>query len=190
MTILDTAGAVRRSRGLRQAVVAARAGEAAPNLSTIESGRRAPTAVKLDRILRASDARLAAVPTTRDGAFETSTAIRSALGAGDTRRAFRAWLALNDSFRAEGPVNRVVLAAFPPERTGSRLYDAAIAALTELRLREVDAPIPSWALETTPLSAPEIFAGSPYVRTVDDRRTPDEFRRRGVLIDPSLLESA
>lgn len=187
--IVNATGAVRRARGLPQSLVATRAGEAASNLSSIENGRRTPRVDTLDRILRASDARLAVVPTTRAGALEASTAIRNALRAEDFRGAFRAWLSYNDALAAEIPVNRVVLAAFPPEPTGSALFDAALASLTELRLREVRAPIPAWATEAPPLVDEAVFADSRYVRSVDRESVPAEFRRRGVLIPSESLDS-
>lgn len=189
MTILDAPGAVRRARGLLQSVVAARSGEAVPNLSSIENGRRRPRADKLDQILRASDARLVVAPTTRTSALETSTEIRKALRAEDPRRAFRAWLSYNDALTAEGAVNRVVLAAFPPEPTGSAIFDAALASLTQLRLHELNAPIPEWAIEAPALKEDAVFADSPYVRSVDPDSVPDEFRRRGVLIPRETLDS-
>lgn len=189
MTILDAAGAVRRARHLPQSVVAKRSGEAVPNLSSIENGRRTPRADKLDRILRASDARLVVAPTTRVSALETSTEIRNALRTDDPRRAFRAWLAYGDALAAENAVNRVVLAAFPPEPTGSAIFDAALASLTELRLHEVNGPVPEWASDAPALDDEAVLADSPYVRSVDPATVPDEFRRRGVLIPRETLES-
>lgn len=189
MTISNLAGAVRRARRLPQSVVAERSGEAVPNLSSIENGRRTPRADKLDRILRAADARLVVAPTTRVSALETSTDIRHALRAGDARRAFRAWLAYGDALAAENAVNRVVLAAFPPEPTGSPIFDAALASLTELRLHEVNGPVPDWAADAPALDNEAVLADSPFVRSVDPASVPDEFRRRGVLIPRETLRS-
>lgn len=189
MAILEVAGAVRRARRLSQSVVAKRSGEAVPNLSSIENGRRIPRADKLDRILRASDAQLTVAPTTRVSALETSTEIRNALRAGNSRRAFRAWLSYGDALAAENVVNRVVLAAFPPEPTGSAIFDAALASLTEFRLHEVSAPVPEWASDAPALEDDTVLADSPYVRSVDPASVPDEFRRRGVLIPRQTLES-
>ena len=189
MAILNLAGAVRRARGLPQSVVAQRSGEAVPNLSSIENGRRTPRSDTLDRILRASDARLLVAPTTRVSALEASSEIRDALRAQDRRRAFRAWLSYGDALAAENAVNRVVLAAFPPEPTGSALFDAALASLTEFRLHEVNGPVPEWAIDAPALEDAVIFADSHYVRSVDILSVPDEFRRRGVLIPRETLES-
>ncbi len=189
MSITDFAGSVRRARGLPQAVVAARAGEAVPNLSIIENGRRSPSAAKLDRILRASGARLLPAPTTRAGALEASADIRRSVLSNDQQGAFRAWLSYNDALAAEDAVNRVVLSAFPPEPTGSALYDAALAAVTEFRLAESSAPIPAWVDETAGLDDPEILADSSYVRSVDPNLVAAPFLRRGVLFDQSSLAS-
>jgi transcriptional regulator with XRE-family HTH domain len=189
MTITETAGSVRRARGISQSLIASRTGEATSNLSVIENGRRTPSAEKLDRILRAADARLAAIPTTRAGVLEASTEIRRSLSQWDERAAFRRWLAYNDALAAENPVNRVVLAAFPPEATGSALYDAALAAITEYRLLEVLAPIPDWVDEAEPLAKPTVFADSPYVKTINPSEVAEPFRRRGVLIPEATLRS-
>jgi transcriptional regulator with XRE-family HTH domain len=189
MMIAEIAGAVRRSRRNPQTLVASRSGEAASNLSTIENGRRSPRADKLDRILRASDARLAAIPTTRAGVLEVSTEIRHALTTSDNGGAFRSWLAYSDSLAAENAVNRVVLAAFPPEPTGSLVYDAALAAVTEYRLHETGSPIPDWVGETPTLVEPTVFADSKYVTSVDPHEVAEPFLRRGVLIPESTLES-
>ena len=189
MTILDAAGAVRRARRLPQSVVARRSGEAVPNLSSIENGRRTPRADKLDRILRASEARLLVAPTTRVSALETSTEIRNALRADDSRRALRAWLAFGDALAAENAVNRVVLAAFPPEPTGSAIFDAALSSLTELRLHEVNAPVPEWATDAPALDDEAVLGDSPYVRSVSPADVPVEFRRRRILIAGDTLAS-
>ncbi|SEA89831.1 hypothetical protein SAMN04515680_2035 [Leifsonia sp. 21MFCrub1.1] len=189
MSIAEIAGSVRRSRRIPQTIIAARTGEAASNLSVIESGRRSPRADKLDRILRASDARLAAIPTTRPGALEVSAGIRRALRGSDDAEAFRIWLAYNDALAAEDAVNRVVLAAFPPEPTGSRLFDAALAAMTEHHLRETSSPIPLWVSATAPLDDPTVFTGSRYVTTVDSKDVPDAFLRKRVLIPRDTLRS-
>ncbi|TDQ03446.1 MULTISPECIES: helix-turn-helix domain-containing protein [Microbacteriaceae] len=189
MSIAEIAGSVRRARRIPQTVVASRTGEAASNLSVIENGRRSPRADKLDSILRASDARLAAIPTIRPGALESSAAIRRELLGSDASAAFRAWLTYNDALAAEDAVNRVVLAAFPPEPTGSSLFDAALAAITEYRLSETRSPIPPWVAEAPTLDEPTIFAGSRYVTHVAAEEVPDAFLRRGVLIPEATLRS-
>jgi transcriptional regulator with XRE-family HTH domain len=189
VSIIGIAGAVRRSRKFPQSLIAFRTGEAKSNLSVIECGRRSPSAEKLDRILRASDARLAPIPTTRDGVLEASTEIRRALSNSSEPQAFRSWLSYNDALAAEGAVNRVVLAAFPPEPTGSVLYDAALAAVTEYRLLEVSAPIPDWVTETDPLDTPMTLSRSPYDLDIEPADVAEPFLRRGVLFDEYSLKS-
>mgnify|MGYP000094200564 CR=1 FL=1 len=189
MTVSIASGAARRARGIPQSRVAADSGNPAANISAIETGRRVPRVDTLDRILRASGARLAIIPTTRTGVLEVSTEIRRALVDGDRRRAFRAWLALNDSLAAEPAVNRVVLTAFPPEPTGDELYDAALAALVEYRLLEASAPLPSWVEGAPPLRESRLLTGSPYVTEAELGTVPPSFARRGVLIDEISLQS-
>lgn len=190
MTIAIASGAARRALRIPQSRVAAESGNPAANISAIEAGRRVPRVDTLDRILRASGARLAIVPTTRAGVLEVSTEIRRALTDGDRRRAFRAWLALNDSLAVESAVNRVVLAAFPPEPTGDELYDAALAALVEHRLLEASAPLPAWVEVAPPLRESRLLADSSYVTEAVLGTVPPTFARRGVLIDEISLQSA
>lgn len=189
MTFSIASGAARRARGIPQSRVAADSGNPAANISAIETGRRVPRVDTLDRILRASGARLGVVPTVRAGALEASADIRRALGEGDRRRAFRAWLALNDALAAETAVNRVVLSAFPPEPTGDELYDAAIAALVEHRLLEASAPLPDWVTAAPRLRESRLLTDSPYVTESELGAVPTSFARRGVLIDELSLQS-
>jgi hypothetical protein len=54
-----------------------------------------------------------------------------------------------------------VLAAFPPEPTGSAIFDAALASLTELRLHEVSGPVPEWESDAPALNDEAVLADSP-----------------------------
>lgn len=189
MTIATLTGAARQSRGVSQVLLAAASGHHASNISAIESGRRIPRVDTLDQLLRTSGARLTISPTLRATALEAATVIRRAIATGDKGAAFRAWLAFNDDLAAESPTHRVVLTAFPPAPTGSDLYDAALAALTEYRLTEVSAHLPEWVHDTPPLPHPHVLTDSAYITASDLGDVPEPFRRRGVLIDVDSLRS-
>lgn len=148
-----------------------------------------PRADTLERILRASGARLTISPTLRTTALEAAAEIRVALAAGDSSGAFRAWLALNDDLARESATNRVVLTAFAPATTGSALYDAALAALVDYRLTEASAPLPSWVEASTALAEPTVLTDSRYITADDLGAVPEAFQRRGVLIDVDSLQS-
>ena len=189
MTIATLSESARQSRGVSQSRVAASSGHYAANVSAIESGRRVPRVDTLDRLLRASGARLSISPTLRTTALEAAAEIRAALEVGDSKGAFRVWLAFNDDLAIETPTNRVVLSAFAPATTGDALYDAAIAALVEYRLAERSAPLPHWVDSTPTLAHPTVLSDSRYITADDLGEVPDAFRRRGVLIDVASLQS-
>lgn len=189
MTIAILSRAARHSRGISQTDIAARAGLPASSVSFIENGRRIPRVDTLDAILRHSGARLIIAPTTRATTLEVAVEIERLLRAGDVRQAFRAWLAHNDDLAAETATNRVVLTAFPPHSTGHALYDAALAALVEYRLTEVSAPLPDWTATASILHEPQVFTDSRFVPAAVLGPIPDEFARRGVLIDAESLRS-
>ena len=133
--------------------------------------------------------RFCGAPTTRTTALEAAAEIRRHVTAGDERQAFRTWLAFNDDLGAETATNRVVLTAYPPAPTGNALYDAALAALAEFRLRDVGAPVPDWVSASPALTSPTVFTDSRYVSAAELGTVPDEFARRGVLIDLESLGS-
>jgi transcriptional regulator with XRE-family HTH domain len=189
VTIATLSRAARAALGVSQTQLAARTGLPASNISFIESGRRVPRVDTLDTLLRSSGARLAISPTLRSTALEASTEIRRWLGAGDRPQAFRSWLAFNDDLAAETPTNRVVLTAYPPEPTGDELYDAALASLTEYRLNEVSAPLPHWISSAPTIDEPRMLTDSRFVTAAVLGPIPDEFARRGVLIDAESLRS-
>ena len=189
MTIATLSEAARRSRGVSQTALSQSSHHFAANISAIESGRRVPRVDTLDRLLRASGARLTISPTLGTAALEVAAEIRVALRAGDSSGAFRAWLAFNDDLAIETPTNRVVLTAFAPATTGDALYDAAIAALVEYRLAEVTAPLPVWLASAPVLAEPTVLTDSRYITANDLGVVPEPFLRRGVLIDVDSLQS-
>ena len=189
MTIATLSRAARHARGVSQAQLAARTGLQSSNISFIESGRRVPRVDTLDTLLRSSGARLTISPTLRSTALEASTEIRRWLAVDDRQQAFRSWLAFNDDLAAETPTNRVVLTAYPPQPTGDELYDAALAGLAEYRLGEVSAPLPPWVNSAPQLDEPRVLTDSRFVTASVLGPIPDEFARRGVLIDADSLRS-
>ena len=181
---------IRRSHGLSQALVAQRALTSAPSLSHIENGRRDPSADTLDRILRATGNRLGVVPSPRAGSLEAGAAIHDELAAGDMSAAYRSFIQFSDNLAAENGVTRVVLAANEPEPTGSALWDAALAAVTEYWLGRDGLPLPEWVGSTTrSLSHRTVLSGNAYTQTVRDENIPAPFAARNVALDESALMS-
>ncbi|WP_420898472.1 helix-turn-helix domain-containing protein [Cryobacterium lactosi] len=120
--------AARRSRRITQARLAELTGIDQASVSHHERGRDAAYST-VDRLLAGTGHRLYAAPTRRDDAASSAEAIRQHLRADDTDRALRALLQLNDNLTAEHGLVRGILGLTEPERTGDRVWDAAIAAL-------------------------------------------------------------
>jgi hypothetical protein len=84
----------------------------------------------------------------------------------------------------------VVLTVAEPHPTGSRAWDAALAALVDYWLSKFRLPKPGW-ISSPGRTLPE--AESPQLGTYDldpDRaNVPAEFLRRNVLVERATLES-
>ncbi|MCS5714580.1 Cro/Cl family transcriptional regulator [Herbiconiux sp. CPCC 205716] len=136
----------------------------------------------VDRLLAGAGHRLYSAPTRRDDAATAAAEIRLRLRQNDRDRALRALLQLNDDLVAEYGLVRGILGLAEPEQTGEPLWDAAIAALVEWRLRAEGIPLPGW------VDQPERFVAEPRTLEVDPSdpvrplsEVPDEFAKRGVL---------
>lgn len=180
-----------RSRlGLGQVALSALSGVAQSALSRIESGRQSPEWGTVEKILRATGQQLVAIPSLREDAATIADAIRTALSNDDEQRALRLFLQLNDNLVAEHREVRFALAIAEPPRTGRRQWDAAIAALVELRLEEEGLPVPAWVTGADRrLKREWIFGAGPYVTPVELSASPEPFAKRRVALDPSDLVS-
>ncbi|MWB99987.1 helix-turn-helix domain-containing protein [Agromyces seonyuensis] len=181
MTSSTLVRAARKSRRLTQVRLAELTGVDQASVSHHERGREAAFST-VDRLLAGTGHRLYAAPTRRDDAASAAASIRASLKQGDSDRALRALLQLNDDLVAEHGLVRGVLGLTEPESTGSRVWDAALAALVAWRLGQERIPQPPW------VEQPERFLPEPTVFRVDPADpapslsdVPDEFAERGVL---------
>jgi transcriptional regulator with XRE-family HTH domain len=177
----------RLASGITQGDLAARAKTSQPDISSIESGKRVPTVETLERLLRQTGHRIIAVPGAGVDATETAERIASATS-GDS--ALRAFLDYSDSLAAASGVDRVVLGIAEPHSTGSKSWDAALAAVVDYWFSRSRLPKPDWINSGSRfLAAPQ----TPHLGAYDMPPAPDnvpvEFRRRNVLIERSTLES-
>ena len=173
--------ATRRSRHLTQARLAELTGIDQASVSHHERGRDA-TFSTIDRLLAGAGHRLYAAPTRRDDAASAAAAIRDHLRAGDTDRALRALLQLNDDLTAEHGLVRGILALAEPEPTGNRVWDAVIASLVAWRLNQERIPLPAWVDDPSrALAEPTVFRVDPADPAPERSDVPDEFAERGVL---------
>lgn len=161
------------------------------HLSLIERGHQNPSFDAVERALLSTGHRLVAVPSVRDDAAAIAADIRYAVLDDRSDQALRRFIQLNDNLRAEHGAVRFALTISEPEPTGSRQWDAAIAALVAHHLSAEGLPIPEWA--TSParsLKRPWVLGEGPYTLTPDASRVPPEFGKRRVLVDEDTLASA
>jgi len=99
--------------------------------------------------------------------------------------AFRALISLSDDLIDAAPDVRVALCVAPPPPCGDVRFDAAIAAVVEYHLTQLELPIPRWVDEKNR------FLSIAWVATqgVDESEVPIAFLRHGVLLDASELAS-
>lgn len=190
MTAGILARSARAASGLTQIELASRSGIAGSSLSLIEHGKRQPTVATLDTLLRAARHTVVAIPTVRSDAARIASEIATAVADSDDAAAYRRFLQLADNLAAESGATRVGLTLTEPAPTGSEQWDAAIAALCEYRLKADHLPVPNWILtrkgHPTKPWAPH---ASDYNIPADSTKVPEEFLRRGILIEAQTLES-
>jgi hypothetical protein len=99
--------------------------------------------------------------------------------------AFRALIGLNDDLAGQSEPLQVALCVAPPAPSGAPRFDAGIAAVVDHHLSAAQLPVPDWVREPhRTLEEPWIV--SPYA---DAATVPEAFRRDGVLLAESELES-
>ncbi|MDF2506527.1 MAG: family transcriptional regulator [Microbacterium sp.] len=181
--------AARKSRGLTQKDLAQRSNVDQGRVSRFEGGREAEFST-VERFLSGTGHRLYSAPTRRDDAATIAAAIRGYLRAGDKYSALRELIQLSDNLSSEHGLVRGVLGLAEPEPTGDKAWDAALAALVDLRLSKEGLPTPAW------VDAPNRRLRTPRTLDVDPADpipapddVPAEFLERGVLVWRDTLAS-
>ena len=98
----------------------------------------------LDRLASGLDAQVAIIPSRLHSAQTVAAVVKNSLKCGDVGGARSAVFQLADDLASAPPALRAALVVSPAPRTGDRRYDAWIAGLVELRLRDVCIPVPAW----------------------------------------------
>jgi transcriptional regulator with XRE-family HTH domain len=181
--------ATRKSKGLTQTDLAQLSKVHQSNISAIENGRDL-SVTTLDTLLRATGHRLFAVSTVRGDAAHLGAGIRAELARGNRLSALRILIQLNDNLVAEHGIIRGVLGLLEPERTGHKVWDAALAGLVAWRLGQETIPLPSW------VDKARFFLNRPQTLDVDSADpiptaadVPQEFLTRGVLVWEDTFQS-
>jgi transcriptional regulator with XRE-family HTH domain len=181
--------AARRSRGLSQRALAARAGEHQPTISALENGDHDPGLAHLTRLLAATGHRLIALPTTARPVYEAAADISAALRRGDEPAAYREFIQLSDDLARETGPLRAALTALAPAPIDSR-YDALLAALAEHHLSDGRLPVPAWVNEPGRFLDEVWFVDDvPALYKTTKAQTPKAFVRHGVFLAASELAS-
>jgi hypothetical protein len=123
-------------------------------------------------------------------AVETSERIAAAVRAGNRDDTLRAFLDYSDRLAHAGRTERVILSYAEPSPTGSRAWDAALAAVSDYWLNKFNLPRSDWMMDSARNPAsPE----APHLGDLDMApgrdEVPNEFLRRNVLIERSTLAS-
>ncbi|WP_395244142.1 helix-turn-helix domain-containing protein [Agromyces sp. MMS24-K17] len=180
----------RRARNLTQRELARRSGLSQSRVALAERNQEVPRFDTAQRLLAATGHRLYAAPTTRDDVATIAAEIRDALGRDRRQLAFRYFIQMNDNLVGERGLLRGVLAVTAPESTGSRTWDAAIAALVAYRLNEQRVPLPDWVGEPTRrLERARLLRIDDADPVPSPEDVPAEFLDHGVLVWRDSLES-
>jgi len=191
MDVIDALRSARVSRGWDQGQLARRLGTSQSAVSFVEGRHRAPRIDTVQNWLAATSHRIAIYPSVFADATETTEAIDDALQSGDRDRAWRALIDYSDGLGVCVPVECVLLAASPPPPCADPTWTAAVAAVTEWRLRDRALPVPEWVNEqqrTLPTAQPLIISDYDLTPLPDD--VPEAFSRHNLLVETGALRSA
>lgn len=199
MTIADLVRSARRSRGLDQCALAALAGTSQPAISAYESGRQRPSTATLMRLLDACDfgLRLAPDPDGTSPATSLAGVVHQLVVNGDfDDEAFVVRWLLNQFARNDwnefSPLQREAALLHEPPPTGSRRWDAFVAALAAFLARTSSIEVPAWTQnDKRTLAGLAWFPGRPgdgdIARRIVEADPAPEFVARGVGLDAASL---
>jgi transcriptional regulator with XRE-family HTH domain len=191
MSIIAALRTAREARGWDQAELARRLGTSQAAVSFLERGKRDPRLDTVERWLRATHHRVVVYPSVFSDAIETTDEIIDALGGGDRDRAWRALIDYSDALAVCLPAECVLLTAGVPPVTRDDTWSAAVASVTEWRLRDRGLPVPVWVDDPRrSLGQPQPLVISDYDLTPELDEVPAEFRRRNLLLSADALKSA
>jgi transcriptional regulator with XRE-family HTH domain len=181
----------RREAGLTAAQVARVTGTSETNIAAYERGAKVPGSVTLQRILDAIDAGSESViyvnglVTTPQAAAAIRFGMRHAWTPRELLRVVREQRP--NSKWVSRPIDQRVFFA-RPSTTGDQRWDALLAGSTEEMAARGKLPIPDWT-KGVRLENTWYVTDDPAFNDYLLAHSPQPFRSRGVMIDPSALES-
>lgn len=181
----------RRNRAISGRSLARKTGSSQAGLVSLERGTSDATAARLERVLRALNYQLTALPTRLGTAATAAEAVRAYVAEARQDAAFRIVLQLAADLDAADPALRVALCVAPPAPTGDVRFDALLAAVVDYRLSADRLPLPHWISEGSRV-LDEAWDIEPVqaLQAAARLQTPDALRRHGVFLDPAELVNA
>lgn len=180
----------RESAALTQAEVGRRAKTSQSDISFVEGGQRSPSVATLERLLGATRHSLVVIPTLGPDASTAAVRIETALRAGRSDAALRAFIDYSDALARTEGTNRIALTLGRPARTGAKVWDAALAAVVDHWLTDAALPQPSWVDDAdryvAKLTEPIVYPNAPLIARAD---IPTAFLKRNVALERGTLES-
>lgn len=182
--------AARKSCGVSQVQLARLAKTFQANISLIESGGTDPGISTIEQCLSPLGFTLIAIPTNKPTVAEFALTIGRAIREKRISRAFRLIIQLSDNLKIVEPEICVVLCVAPAPTTGSKQYDALLAAVVEHTLSQRKLPIPKWVdEESRKLNERWIVDSYEDNGKALAKVTPRAFLKHNVLIDQRELQS-
>lgn len=184
----------RRTAGITQVELAARAGTAQPAVAAYESGGKTPNLATLERLLGACehDVEVLARPRMRRGAAslaELAQTIEEDLEHGNEQDALRLLFGFADDFRGSSRPGKIALLQDAPPDTGDARFDAALAGIAEFFASEGAISAPGWVDEPGRFVEPWWFVASlPAFHAYTLANTPAVFARHGVFIAREVFD--
>lgn len=196
----DAAALLREARqaaGLTQREVARRSGVSQPHVSAYENGRRQPTLPTIARLIEATGHRLA-VGIEELGPHRPLSLAEIAPEIASDRPEARGgrWFWVREFLRGfsddtrSAEERRALIDEQPPE-TGSRDWDAVLAAVAEHLSFHHDFPCPAWVHDPDRFAERAWFLSDlPTQRAWAVETSPASFRRRNLFVLPADLQVA
>lgn len=178
-----------RQRALLTATALARLGNTSiPAISQIEKGVRGITVSRMDSLLRKTQNRLVVIPTVTSTPEEIARTLARLIGTSEFLVAYRVLLSYSDALKGETGSIRVALTLNSPKSTGSKLYDAALAAVVHYWLDRDGLPLPQWLNESRfTLEVQEALVESEYSLIPAPESVAHAFLVHNVLLDERAL---
>lgn len=179
----------RSTKGLSQIELAQLTGFDQAVISRYEGGSGVRFST-LEKILGSTGNSLYLAPTNGLSAYQAAILIGQHLTESNIQWALRVLIQLNDDLLREHGITRGVLGLSEPLTTGNKVWDAALAALVAWRFGQESLPVPNWVDDSKRfLSKNHVLAFDPADPLPTEFETPDEFRKRGVLVFEDTFRS-